>query len=421
MTPSPHSSRPAQFRKKSFAVFAGVVAAGLMLGSCDKKEEQSAGYPHAKEKIGAVREVYDGTLTPDLAVATFRNIDRLFPTRNVATGGTPYPLPAAEKQLTQVKFTSKEKAYDLFDFLALDRVSGLLILKDGKIAYETYQYGNTPKTHWMSMSVAKSITSTLFGAAIKDGLISLTDPVTKYVPKLAGSAYEGVTVRDLLMMSSGVKWNETYTDPASDRRHLLEAQISQKPGSAMEVMAGLERLAPVGTHNTYSTGETQVAGEVLRGAIKKPLADYLSEKIWSKYAMETPANWWLDSPDGVEIGGSGFSATLRDYGRFGLLVMNNGVINGQSILPDGWVPEAGSAKVLANGDPLNYGYFWWIPASGPSREDGAFEGRGIQGQGLYVNQKEKVVIVVWGAQSKPGGMSPIPVMDFYDGVVAALK
>lgn len=407
--------------RTSLPTFTGIVAACLLLGSCDKPHVAASDAGGAKESIGNVRQIYDGALTPDLAVATFRNIDRLFPTRTVKVGGAPYPLPQAEKSLTQLKFTSGGKPYDLFDYLALNRVAGLLVLKDGKIAYETYQYGNTLKTRWMSMSVAKSVTSTLFGAAIKDGLISLADPVTQYVPKLSGSAYDGVTVRDLLMMSSGVKWSETYTDPASDRRHLLEAQISQKPGSAMVIMAALPRAAPPGTVNTYSTGETQVAGEVLRGAIKKPLAEYLSEKIWSKYAMETPATWWLDSSDGVEIGGSGFSATLRDYARFGLFVMNNGAIAGQSILPDGWFADAGSAKVLAGGTPLNYGYFWWIPPAGPSREDGAFYGTGIQGQGLYINQKEKVVIAVWGAQSKPGGMAPISPLDFYDGVVAALK
>jgi CubicO group peptidase (beta-lactamase class C family) len=101
--------------------------------------------------------------------------------------------------------------------------------------------------------------------------------------------------------------------------------------------------------------------------------------------------------------------------------MNNGEIGGQSILPDGWLMDAGTPKVLTNGTPLNYGYFWWIPPSGPSRDAGAFYATGIQGQGIYINQKEKVVIVVWGAQSKPSGVAVINNLDFYDGVVAALQ
>src|SRR5690606_20045703 len=125
-----------------------------------------------------------------------------------------------------------------YDFLALDNVTGLIVLKDGAVVYETYQRGNTADTRWMSMSVAKSITSTLVGAAIRDGHIgSLNDMVVAYVPSLKGSAYDGVSIHDILLMASGVQWNETYTDPDSDRRNLLRAQIAQEPGAAMKVMA----------------------------------------------------------------------------------------------------------------------------------------------------------------------------------------
>ncbi|MIL09319.1 class C beta-lactamase-related serine hydrolase, partial [Salmonella enterica subsp. enterica] len=181
--------------------------------------------PHKDEKIGTVEQIYDGALLPDDAVSTFRNIDRLFPTRTIKAGGKILELPKADKQLTNVEFKVGDKDYDLYDFMALDSMTALLVLKDGKIAYETYQRGNTEKTRWMSMSVAKSITSTLTGIAIKDGLIAGLDaPVVDYVPALKGSAYDGVSVKDVLMMSSGVKWNETYTDAASDRRALLKAQ-----------------------------------------------------------------------------------------------------------------------------------------------------------------------------------------------------
>ncbi|HMJ57929.1 MAG TPA: serine hydrolase [Gemmatimonadales bacterium] len=283
-------------------------------------------YPHATEPIGTVRQIYDGALTPDLAVNTFRNIDRLFPTRVVLHGAHAMPLSLAATQLRHVTFTDRGRRYDLDAYLELNRVTGLLVLKDGRIALEHYRLGNTERTHWMSMSVAKSITSTLIGAAIKEHYIAgLTDSVTRYVPALAGSAYDGVTVRDVLMMASGARWNETYTDPASDRRRLLEAQISQVSGSAMAVMRSLPRAAAPGTVNNYSTGETQVAAEILRRAVGRPLATYLSERIWSRFGMEADPSWWLDSPDGVEIGGSGFSATLRDYGRFGLFLLSGGV------------------------------------------------------------------------------------------------
>ena len=381
----------------------------------------SSGYPHASEPIGTVRQIYDGVLSRELAITTYRNIDRLFPTRSIDAGGTPYPLPLAATPLTPLQISVANTAYTFDDFLTLNRVAALLILKDGKIVNETCQYGNTEKTRWMSMSVAKSVTSTLIGAAVKDGYIaSIDDQVIKYVPRLAGSAYDGATVRDVLMMASGAKWNETYTDPSSDRRQLLEAQISQQPGSAMDLMSKLPRAAAPGSVNNYSTGETQVAGEIVYNAVKKPLAQYLSEKVWSKLGMEAQANWWLDSPDGVEIGGSGISATLRDYGRFGMFVMNDGMIGGEQVLPSGWVAQAGSPKVLNTGKPVNYGYLWWI-SGGQSAADGAFYANGIMGQQIYINRKEKVVVVVWGAQSDPAGNGTLPTGPFFDAVVRALK
>lgn len=274
------------------------------------------------------------------------------------------------------------------------------------------------------MSIAKSITSTLIGAAIKQGYIgNINDPVTKYVPKLVGSAYDGVSIRDILMMSSGVRWNETYTDPASDRRGLLEAQIAQQPSALLDFMSHLARAAPPGTVNNYSTGETQIAGEVLHAAIGRPLAQYLSERIWAKFGMEADANWWLASPDGIEIAGSGLSATLRDFGRFGLFFLNGGIAHGEQILPTGWVAEASSPKTLRDGTPLNYGYFWWIawPTNANPDPQGAYLAVGIFGQFIYNNPKEHLVIVVQSARSKPTEMEIIDDVDFFAAVAAALQ
>lgn len=378
-------------------------------------------YPHAEEEIGTVEQVYDGTLLPDDAVATFRNIDRLFPVRTIEAGGAVRALPVAERQLENVRFEYDGATYDLYDVMALDNFTAMLVLKDGEIAFETYQRGNTEDTRWMSMSVAKSITSTLAGIAIQEGLIAGLDaPVTDYVPALAGSAYEGVSVRDVLMMASGVEWNETYTDPESDRRALLRAQVSQEPGSAMAVMAALPRAAEPGTLNNYSTGETQVLGEIVRGAVDRPLAEYLSEKIWVPYGMEADANWWLDSPDGAEIGGSGISATLRDYGRFGQFFLEGGVIDGVSILPAGWTEEAPGPTTLKDGSELDYGYMWWTGWTAPSIADGAYAAIGIQGQNVYINPTRNVVIVTFGAQPKPVGKEPVDPLVFFDAVAAAL-
>jgi len=379
-------------------------------------------YPHATETIGTVEQIYDGALLPDLAVSTYRNIDRLFPTRTIKAGNHPLPLPDAEKRLENFSFKQGDQYYDLYDFVALDSITAMLVIKDGKVAYETYQRGNTPKTRWMSMSMAKSITSTLTAMAIRDGSIKGLDAhVVDYVPALKGSAYEGVSVRNMLMMASGVKWQETYNDPASDRRALLQAQTEGKAGSAMALMSKLPRAAEPGSIYNYSTGGAQVLGEVVRGAVKMPLADYLSQKVWVPFGMEHDANWWLDSVDGDEVGGTGISATLRDYGRFGMFFLGNGVVNGQSLLPEGWVKDATTAKVLTGGNTVNYGYMWWPARTEASLKDGAFKAGGIQGQNIYINPAEKVVIVTFGAQPKPVGKDPVDPMVFFDAVVAALK
>lgn len=397
------------------------VAVGALL--CGGVSAQAQEYSHAQEQIGTVEQIYDGHLTPDLAVSTFRNIDRLFPVRTITASDSPKALPEALQDLeARVKLETEDAIYDLYDFLALNNVAGMIVLKDGKVVYETYQRGNTPDTRWMSMSVAKSITSTLLGIAIKDGKIgSVDDMVVDYVPLLAGSAYDGVSIHDVLLMASGVQWNETYTDPESDRRDLLRAQIAQEPGAAMAVMAALPRAGEPGSVHNYSTGETQVLGEVVYGAVGGSIADYLAEKIWQPYGMEADANWWLDSPDGVEIGGSGLSATLRDYARFGQFFLDGGVINGTSILPDGWTEDAGLPHDLSDGTKIEYGLMWWPGWTEDSIADKAYAAIGIEGQNIYINPTKDVVIVTHMAQPKPLGKEPIDPMAFFDAVVAALE
>lgn len=174
--------------------------------------------------IGTVQQVYDGRLTPDIQANTFRNIDRLFPTRTVNRGGSATPLEASPKPLTDVKFQSNGKTVDLFDYLSLNRVAGLLVLKDGKVAYEDYELGNNEATRWMSMSVAKSISSTLVGAAIKDGFIkSIDDPVTRYLPELAGG---------------GLRWRECPKPPTDGVRRQVGRDLHRSEvGSAAHARA----------------------------------------------------------------------------------------------------------------------------------------------------------------------------------------
>jgi CubicO group peptidase (beta-lactamase class C family) len=374
-------------------------------------------YPHAQEPIGTVREVYDGRLYPDLQVNTFRNIDRLFPVRAVKRGEKVRELPLHQGQLESFSFESDGKRYDLYDVVSLNRISGLLVLKKGEIAYERYFLGNTEDTRWMSMSVVKSVCAMLIGAAIRDGFIdSVDDPLTRYLPQLEGSAYQGVSVKQVLQMTSGAAWNETYTDPESDRRRMLEAQIDQQPGAILELMAALPRAAEPGTRWNYSTGETHIAGALIAAATGRPVADYLSEAIWTPMGMESDATWWLESPGGLEVGGSGLSATLRDYARFGLYMLDEGVIDGQPTLPDGWVREAATpSPVSLELDPDGYGYFLWPLGKG------TYSAIGIFGQFVYVDPTRKVVIAMWSAQSKPVGREGVDEYAFMAALAAAVE
>src|SRR5713226_534500 len=296
----------------------------------------------AQQPAGA-RQVFDGTMLPGVEVLTFEHSDALFPVNRVLRGGAVRALPPSPASIKNVHFHSRGEEYDLFDYLADNRVAGLLVLKDGKVAFEDYELGAGPQTRWPSFSVAKSVSSTLVGAALHQGLISgLDDPLTRYVPQLAGGAYEGVSIRNVLQMASGVKWDETYTDPKSDRRKLLDLQLAQKPGAIIAYMNALQRAGAPGSIWNYSTGESFLVGALIEGATHKPLATYLSETLWSKLGMEQDATWWVEAPGGMGLAGSGLGASLRDYGRFGLFVLQDGVIDGQRIVPEGWIREAGA-------------------------------------------------------------------------------
>src|SRR5882672_1416925 len=372
------------------------------------------------QEIAAPRQVYDGAMTPDLEVRTFARSDELFPVRLVEKGNSVRPLPMAKVALKNVRFEAGGKKYDLFDYLALNRVAGLLILKNGEVVREDYELGIGPETHWPSYSMAKSASSTLIGAALQDGSIaSLDDPVTKYVPSLKGGAYERVSVRNVIQMASGVKWDETYTDPKSDRRKLLEIQLERKPGTILPFMSALPKAGAPGTIWNYNTGETFVVGAILEGATHKPLAKYLSEKIWASWGMGSDAKWQLESTNGMGWAGGGLAATLRDFGRIGLLVQADGVIDGKRVVPPGWFDEAGSGKIIGSKFE-DYGYLWWtFPKTDPVH-DGAFQAIGIFGQHMYINRKENLVIVVLSARPKPTGSDVVNDADFFAAVAKAL-
>ena len=321
------------------------------------------------------------TWTPEQQAWGYRNMEKLVPVRVFKRGNTVHPLPLGAQ--IDPTFKVGDKTYNTESYMREFRASGVLVIKNGKIVLERYGLGRSPKDRWTSFSVAKSLTSTLIGAALKDGKIkSLDDAVTLYIPELKGSAYEGVSVRQLITMTSGVKWNESYTDPNSDVAKVGLSILEPGVNPVVSYMRRLPREAAPGAKFVYKTGETDLAGILLSNAVGEPLAQYLSEKVWQPYGMEQDGIW-VEDVAGHERGGCCVSMTLRDYGRVGQFMLGHGKAAGREVVPAGWTEDA-TAPHVANPP---YGYFWWIIPGG-------YEAEGIFGQTLSMFPQDQLVVVI---------------------------
>ncbi|MEM9421920.1 MAG: serine hydrolase [Pseudomonadota bacterium] len=363
--------------------------------------------------------LYAGKLFPSDVMETAQHTQALFPTRKISKGARVKANEDNDVSIADLTFMSGGNEYDLYDYMAHNHVYGLHVAQDGKKLYDRYEFNVTPDTLWMSMSMAKSVSTTLVGVAVRDGFIqSLNDPLAKYLPAVTGSAYEKVTVRQLITMTSGVDWDDTHTDENSDRRHMLSLQLNGQSGAIFDYLCERPQRAAPGTRWNYSTGETHLVGELVRAASGKWLSDYLSEKIWAPMGAQSDAMWWLEAPGGLEVAGAGICATLPDYVRFGSFMLNDGVIDGLRVLPDGWSAEAASPTVASEGS-RHYGYMWW-PVKDPdgSYTSGAYSARGIFGQYIYINPKKRLVIGVVSARPKPRFSEVIQDDDFFNAVAA---
>jgi len=318
--------------------------------------------------------------------AAFRAMEAHYAS-NVVHHGIAHPLP--EGAPLSLRFAD---GGTLDTYMTAHHVAGVMVVQNGRVRLERYGLGATPETRWTSFSVAKSFTSTLVGAALRDGSIhSLDDKVTRYLPELAAGAYRDVTVRQLLTMTSGVRWNEDYVDPKSDVAMMYEGR--RQPGVPLLVtyMAPLPREFAPGERWIYKTGETDLIGILVTRATHKTLAAYLTEKIWKPYGMASDALWLKDDVDGTEAGGSGVSATLADYARLGQFLLDGGIAGGKPVLADGWLADATHKHADIGVPGRGYGYQWW------TYDNGAFAGIGIFGQLLYVDPARHLVIAQMAA------------------------
>ncbi len=314
----------------------------------------------------------------------FGNMASLSPSRLIEAGATVYPLAETPRELHHLAYTVDGANQRLADYLADPAHMGLIVVQDDNILLEEYADGHGQDSVWVSFSVTKSVTSLLIGAAIKDGFIESVDqPVVDYLPRLRGTAYADASIRNVLNMASGVRWNEDYADPASD---VARAGAANGMGLA-RYLAELPNEHAPGTIFNYNTGETNLVGEILRAAIGNNAATYLVHKIWQPFGMESDAWWVLGRSGGGELGGCCISASLRDYARLGLFAMRGGSLpDGTGVLPENWIDDSTRPS---QGNP-GYGFLWWL------FDDGSYAARGIFGQLIRVFPEHNLVIAAHG-------------------------
>ncbi len=325
--------------------------------------------------------------------------ERRFPMMQNIFPSISVPAPAGSKtyQLQKGRSISPkwQDGTSLKTYMQTNHIAGVLVLKNNKIRLEAYADSITKNTVWTSFSMAKSVSSMLLGVALKEGDIeSLEDPLQQYIPELKGHDYGQVTVRQLLTMTSGIAWNEDYADPQSDVAQMYLQDCQGDESHILTYMKTLKFAHKPGEHWNYSTGETDLLGILIQKATGKSLAEYLSEKIWRVWGMAHCAYWLADECSGLNIGGSGLSATLRDYARLGTVMLHRGQHKGKSIFSPQWLDKATDLLYKTNDQGGGYGYLWW------RFENGSYAAIGIFGQMIYINPHKNLIIAQIAAWPK---------------------
>ncbi|AWW74938.1 serine hydrolase [Erythrobacter sp. KY5] len=369
--------------KKQFGILAAVSA--LALAGCSYGTAQ--GVESAPAPLAAVELVMPPERDPsELQILFWNDEQRSERFRDMESWFAGHEVPAASnpRPLAEGTPLPAELAQEIRSLMLETGAAGVMVWDDGGVRFEDYALGFGPDQRWTSFSVAKSFTSTLLGAAVKDGFIaSLDDPVTKYVPGLAGSAYDGVSVRQIATMTSGVAWNEDYTDPSSDVAQMARFVLEYGPEATVEQLKGLEREAEPGEKWVYKTGETNLIGLVIENAVGLSLAEYAQEKIVEPAGFEGGLFWMTDMRGG-NIGGCCLSLTLGDYTRMGIFALEGG----GGTVPQGWFAEAGDSLVDFESRPgFGYGYQWWT-------YPGSYGAQGIFGQSITIVPGDDLVVSI---------------------------
>ncbi len=338
----------------------------------------------------AIQELRRHMLDSSVSTLTFHNMDEIFTTRKVGRSGAVWELPS-HTALLNVSYNWAGQTYTSDQFLERTYTNALLVIKNGQIVSETYRNNTNAQTHFMSWSMAKSITSILIGKALEEGRIkSLDDKIVTYLPELKEGGYKDATIRQVLEMRSGVDYEERYDfahpgDAARNHESSLVENVTRFADFARTVKS----KAVPGTLFEYKTLDTAVLGWLVERVTGMNASTYLASRVWEPLGAESDGFYIMDGEPGVgrEFTGAGYNATLRDYGRLGLMMLDGGVANGHRILSEAWVKES-TAPATPEGPEGGYGYQWWtVPGSD------AYYAVGLQGQFIYVDPTSKTVIV----------------------------
>ncbi len=329
-------------------------------------------------------------------VGAFSNLDRLLPHHTLKKAATPSPLRRAAVE-PAITYRFNNQTYTIDDYLAHQRTTGLLVIKDGEILVERYQYDRTDANRFVSHSMAKSLVSLAVGFAVAERKIrSLDDKAADYVPELAGNVYGETTLRNLLRMSSGVRFTENY-DGHDDLAKFSRAQSTRGTVAGLQLFS--DREVSQGGRFHYASIETSALGAVLRAATGKSLSDYLGERLWQPMGAEADATWII-GPDHLERAAGNFNAVLRDFGRLGVLLANDGMQDGKQVLPKDYLLEATdwhrhppAFAPRRGARALGYGYQFWTMYGERRR----FALLGVYGQAIFVDPERKLVMVHTGA------------------------
>jgi len=344
----------------------------------------------------------------DKIVENFRSFDAIWSVSTMTASPTPHQYPKDAPITLPSAFTFEGNTLDTPTFLKDSWTTGLLIIQNDTIVFEEYYLGNTATTRNISWSMAKSFISALVGIAIQEGHIaSVMLPVEKYVPRLKGTAYEGVLIKEVLQMSTGVKFNEDYGDYNSDINRWGRGFALGQSQDAFP--ATLEREVEPGTVNHYVSINTHVLGMLLTAATGRTITDYMQEKLWTPLGMEHDGYWLIDG-EKMEMALGGLNSTLRDYAKIGSLYLKNGAWKGQQIVPKEWVRSSVTpdAPHVQPGEEFGYGYQWWVPKGNV----GEFMAIGIYNQNIYVNPTTNTVIVKLSANPRYNDPAFVPSSDY---------